>query len=180
MYELPIGPGKPLLSSNNVANRLLVGGWQVSGTFQYSSGTPFSIGANGCPLQGYTCNRGNYNSKVPLDLNWNNYYKGLPVFNTAAFTDPGLWAVGDAPRNLSSLRNPWNQNENVSLAKHFAFTEHLSGELRMEYYNILNRLTVCGSSDNSVSDGNFGTDSLGGPCQGNIARQGQANFKLQF
>ena len=180
VYELPIGPGKALLNSRNEANRLLVGGWQVSGTFQYGSGTPFTIGANGCPLQGYYCNRANVVPGQPLDLNWNNYYKGLPVFNKAAFSDPGLWAVGNAPRNISALRNPWAQNENVALAKHLNFTERFSGEIRMEYYNILNRATVCGSSDNNVSDGNFATDSLGGACQGNAPRQGQATFKLQF
>ncbi len=180
VYELPIGPGKPFLHDNNAVNRLAVGGWQLSGIFQYGSGTPFTIGANGCPLQGYYCNRANVVPGQPLNLNWNNYYKGLPVFNVNAFSDPGQWAVGDAARNISTLRNPWSQNENLALAKHLNFNERLNGEIRMEYYNILNRMTVCGSSQTNVSNGNFGTDSLGGACQGNTARQGQATFKLNF
>ena len=56
-----------------------------------------------------------------------------------------------------------------------------------KYYNLLNRMQVCGgpnagvnSTDNNVSDGNFGLDSPGGPCQGNTPRQGQATFKLRF
>ncbi len=180
VYELPIGPGKALLNSKNAANRLITGGWQVSGIFQYGTGTPIGLGANGNPLDGYTGNRPNLVPGQPLDLNWNNYYKGLPVINAKAFSDPGLWAIGNAPRNISALRGQWNQNENVALAKHFNFTEQFSGEIRMEYYNILNRVVVSTSIDNNVSDGNFGTDSLGGPSQTNTQRQGQLTVKLNF
>ena len=186
VYELPIGPGKPFLHSSNAVNRLAVGGWQLSGIFQYGSGTPFTIGAPGCPLQGfYYCNRANVVPGQAFDLNWKNYYKGLPVFNVNAFSNPGNWAIGNAARNISALRNPWSQNENLALAKHLSFTERFNGEIRVEYYNIMNRVTVCGSSDNQVQDGNFGYDSIRSPgvpapCQGNTARQGQATFKLNF
>lgn len=184
VYELPLGPGKPLMHSNNLANRLLVGGWQLSGIFQYSSGTPFGIGANGCPLASinYTCNRANVVPGKPVDLNWNNYYKNAPVYNLSAYSDPGLWGVGDAPRNQGILRNPWNKNEDLALAKHLDFTQTFNMELRMEYYNVLNQMIVCGSGSttNNVSDGNFGLDSPGGPCQGNTPRQGQATLTFNF
>lgn len=184
VYELPIGPHHKVMGSDNAFNRLAFGGWQLSGILSYQSGTPFGIGANGCPLQSfnYICNRSNVVSGQPLSLNWNNYYHEAPVFNKAAFADPGLWGVGDSPRNFTGLRNPWSNGENIALAKHLLFTERFSGELRMEYYNILNRMQVCGSgsTDTNVSDGNFGFDSLGGACQGNSPRQGQATFKLQF
>ncbi len=189
VYELPIGPGKQLLNSTGTVNRLLAGGWQISGILSYASGQPFGIGANGCPLQSinYTCNRANLVAGQPFDLNWNNYYRGLPVFNVKAFADPGLWAVGTSPRNIGTLRNPFNSGENIALAKHLRATERVDAEVRMEYYNILNRMQVCGgpnagvnSTDANVSDGNFGLDSPGGPCQGNTPRQGQVTFKLRF
>ncbi len=181
VYELPLGPGKALLHGTSTVNRLVAGGWQLSGIFQYGSGNPFTIGAPGCPLQGfYYCNRANVVPGQHLNLNWNNYYKKLPVFNVNAFSNPGNWSVGNAARNISALRTPWGQNENLAVAKHINFTERFNGEIRMEYYNILNRVTVCGSSDNQVQDGNFGLDSPGSPCQGNTPRQGQATFKLQF
>jgi hypothetical protein len=189
VYELPIGPHHAVLGSNNPVNRLLVGGWQFSGIFSYNSGMPFTVGANGCPLQSYNyiCNRANVVSGQPFNLNWNNYYTGKPVLNTGAFADPGLWAVGNAPRNISALRNPWNDGENLALAKHLFFTERFSGELRMEYYNILNRMEVCSgpngpnnSLDDTVSDGTFGIESPGGACQANTPRQGQATFKLNW
>ncbi|MGC2297364.1 MAG: carboxypeptidase-like regulatory domain-containing protein [Acidobacteriaceae bacterium] len=188
VYELPIGPHHAVLGSDKAVNRILAGGWQLSGIFSYQSGMPFGIGANGCPLQSYNyiCNRANVVSGQPYQVNWNNYYKGQPVFNTAAFSDPGLWGVGTSPRNIAALRNPWSDGENLALAKHLFFTERFSGELRMEYYNILNRMQVCGGPNSNgdvqstVSNGNFGLDSPGGACQGNTPRQGQATFKLNF
>lgn len=184
VYELPLGPGKPLMHSDNAVNRLLVGGWQLSGIFQYSSGTPFGVGANGCPLAStnYTCNRSNMVKGQPLSVDWKNYYNNTPVYNTGAFSDPGLWAIGTSARNIDSLRNPWNKNEDLALAKHVKFTERTDLELRMEYFNILNQMQVCGngSSTNNVSDGNFGLDSPGGACQGNTPRQGQATMTLHF
>jgi hypothetical protein len=184
VYELPIGPGKALMPKNTAANRLILGGWHLSGVFQYYSGAPFTIGANGCPLAStnYICNRANLVKGQPLNVNWNNYYKGTPVFNVGAFSDPGRWAIGDAPRNIESLRNPWSKNEQVALAKHLKFNDRIDMELRMEYFNVFNQMIVCGSgsSDTNVSDGTLGLDSQGGACQGNTPRQGQANLTLHF
>lgn len=185
VYELPIGPGKKLLSKDGTLAKNLLGGWQLSGNFSYSSGVPFGIAAGGDPLlNGF--NRANVTGQ-PIDLNWNNYYKGLPVFNTAAFADPGQFVPGTSLRNLTGLRNPFNSNENIALAKRFFFGERVSAELRMEFFNILNRMQVCGSQNagvnatsNNVSNTGFGLDSPGAPCQGNTPRQGQAYFNITF
>jgi len=189
VYELPIGPGKKLLNKGGLVAKNLIGGWQVSGGFAYASGMPISVYAydNNPFLNGF--NRANYNPQTPLDVNYNNYYKGLPVFTQAAFSDPGF-AAGNAPRVLSTLRNPFASNENFALAKHFYFSEHVTAELRMEFFNVLNRMQVCGP-DTNVADGtnNFGFVSPSGngagpggsnPCQGNAPRQGQAVFKISF
>lgn len=186
VYELPFGQGKPLFTGGpRIINQELISGWQVSGTFQYEAGTPFGISASGSPLA-TGGNRANDVAGAPINLNYKNYYKGLPVFNTAAFTDPGRAAVGDAARNQSDLRNPFSSVENVALAKKFQFGEKVSAELRMEYFNVLNRMQVCGPSDSNVSDlrtganpnANFGY--VVGPCQGNTPRQGQAYFRVNF
>jgi hypothetical protein len=183
VYELPFGSGKPFFNSHNFVGREIIGGWQLSGVFQYASGTPFGISASGSPLE-TGGNRANTVAGAPIHLNYNNYYKNLPVFNTAAFTDPGRFAVGDAARNQGDLRNPFSSNENLALAKKFSFGEKVTAELRMEYFNVLNRMQVCGPTDENVSDsrtltnGNFGY--VVGPCQGNNPRQGQAYFRVNF
>jgi Carboxypeptidase regulatory-like domain/TonB dependent receptor len=190
VYELPIGPGKQFLNHGGRAMKNLLGGWQLSGLFQYGSGLPISISVGGNDSNPYlnNFNRANYNPAIPLSINYNNYYKGLPVFNTAAFSDPGFTA-GNEPRELSNLRNPFQSNENVALAKRFYFSERMNLELRMEYLNIFNRVQICGP-DTGVDDGaNFGT--IGRtilqdgtvaftPCQGNTPRQGQVFVKFNF
>jgi hypothetical protein len=185
VYELPFGPGKQFLSQGGYLGKNLWGGWQVSGAFQYGTGNPQTAYTNSSDpmLNGF--NRANYNPSTPLKINYNNYYKNLPVFNTAAFSDPGF-APGNSPRELTELRSPFSSNENFALAKHFFAGERVNMELRMEFFNVLNRMQVC-TPDVTVSDGvaNFGyvePNGSGGssPCQGNTPRQGQAYFKVSF
>jgi hypothetical protein len=190
VYELPIGPGKKFLSKGGLLAKNIVGGWQVSGVFQYSSGSPQTVfSSNNDPFLN-NFNRANFNPSVPLNVNWNNYYKGTTVFNTAAFSDPGF-AMGNEPRVVSQLRNPFNSNENIGLAKRFFFGEHVTAELRMEFFNILNRMQVCGigqstGTDNNFNDGpgKFGLVAPNGSgssaCQANTPRQGEAFFKVSF
>ena len=192
VYELPIGPGKSFLNGGGTLMKNLVGGWQISGILTYASGTvagPNSITANGDPLGSGAGNRANVVSGIPVSVNWQNYHRGLPVFNVAAFSDPGQWTLGDAPRVIGALRNPFNENENISLGKHFYFGERVTAELRMEFFNIFNRAQICGfgNTDTNVSDGtgSFGFDNIQSPgvpapCQGNTPRHGQAFFKITF
>jgi len=178
VYELPIGPGKKLLNHGGLVAKNLLSGWQVSGVLQYASGTPLQIVANGSPLR--TGNFANLVSGQAFDVNYNNYYKGLPVFNLAAFSSPGNFTLGNAPRRIDGLRNPFHGNENIALAKHFYFGERVSAEVRMEFANILNRLRVCDLGANNVDDANFGIINGGSVCQGNSPRTGQAFFKVSF
>jgi hypothetical protein len=184
VYELPIGPGKKLLNHGGTLARNLIGGWQLSGNFSYASGQPFGIGASGDPLlNGF--NRANLTGQ-PINLNWNNYYKGLPVFNPAAFSDPGSFVPGASPRNISALRNPWNSNENLGLAKKFFFGERVSAEMRMEFFNILNRMEICGGSGSPNNQLDAGVNHAGtfgllpSLCQANSPRQGQLYFNVRF
>ena len=188
VYELPIGPGKKFLNKSGQLAKNIIGGWQVTGVFQYSSGTPLTVYANDNDpfLNGF--NRASFNPAVVLNVNYNNYYKGLPVFTTSAFSEPGF-AQGNEPRALGQLRNPFYANENLGLAKHFYFGEHVSAELRMEFFNVLNRMLICGP-DTNLPDGlgNFGLVNPNGSggssvCQNTGTqppRQGQAFFKISF
>ena len=179
VYELPFGYNKPYLhGGSNFISRELIGGWQISGVAQYGSGTPYGIGASGSPL-GTGGNRAILVPGQHINLNYKNYYKGLPIFNTAAFADPGSYALGSAPREVSQIRSPFNSNENFALAKKFFFGEGVQAELRMEFFNVLNRMTVNGIGDTNVSDGSsFGV--VAAHSQGNTPRQGQAYFRVSF
>jgi hypothetical protein len=192
VYELPIGPGKRLLNRGGLAARNLLGGWQFSVVAQYSSGQPFwdnapSLGAPGSPLN--TGNRGNYTPTGSLQVDWNNYYKGLPVFNVADFSLPtgcvsnSCWTLGTSPRILSVVRGTFNENENMGLGKHFYFGEHVTAELRVEFFNIFNRVMVGGADNNTNDIGSTFGLVCGGTrtCQGNNSpRQGQGFLKISF
>ena len=182
VYELPLGPGKPFLNKGGILAKNVLGGWQVSGVFQYASGTPNTVYSNNNDpfLNGF--NRADFNSQVPFNLNYDNYYKGLPVFNQAAFSDPGF-KQGNEPRVIGVFRQPFNDNENLALAKRFFFGERVNAELRIEFFNVLNRMQICGVGqglDNNVNDGPGSFGRISGPCQGNTPRQGQAFFKVNF
>jgi Carboxypeptidase regulatory-like domain/TonB dependent receptor len=210
VYELPIGPGKQFLNHGGIVMKNILGGWQLSGVLTYASGLPVNNGGNGSQdageavlsntdpyLNGF--NRADYNSSIPLNVNWNNYFKSLnlsgsatqPAFNTAAFSDPGFTG-GNEPRLVSALRGPWILNENAALAKHFYMGERVSMELRMEYFNLLNRVQVCGPNLGVDNGPMFGVVNAGGftvngsnivisqACQANTARQGEAYLRLNF
>jgi len=181
---LPIGRGKRFLNSGGLLAENLLGGWQVSGVFQYSSG---NLNANGFlgevadfryDVFGNGFNRANLVPGVSLSENWHNYWTGQPIINVNAFSDPG-YAMGNAPRVVGALRDRSFSDENLGLAKKLKFGERVNGELRMEFYNILNRVQQC-DPDFNFSDSSFGIINNGTPCQKNNPRRGQAYFKISF
>jgi hypothetical protein len=174
-YELPFGKGRQLLNRGGIAN-VVLGGWQISPLLSYASGTPQQVNVAGDPLGNGTGNRPNVVPGVPVQFSYQSVYKGLPVFNSAAFTDPGPWVIGNEKRYLSGLRSPTFFNENIALAKYFPVGEHLKLKLEVEFFNALNRVVFCTPNTNLL-DPNFGRVIN---CQGNAPRQGQGHLELRF
>lgn len=205
VYELPIGPGKKFLNQPGLVRKNLLGGWKITMTNYYESGTPLPINACGgnqfnCdPLIGniFVGNRPNLVSNN-FHLNWNNYYKGLPVVDYSAFSAPGDWTIGNAPPRISGFRAPPYFDEDISFGKKFYFGERFSGDLTIQFFNVLNRFLLNNGPANSLQpacfDGNFldqtqygasaNTFGLAGVnganCQGNTPRRGQAQFRIYF
>jgi hypothetical protein len=172
-YELPFGKGRKFMNKGGVANAVL-GGWQVSPLLTYSTGTPLQIGVPGSPLG--NGNRANVIPGVKEMFSYSNVYKGLPVLNANAFSNPGLWVLGNEPRELGSIRNPFQKNENISLAKYFPVGEKVKIKLEIEYFNAFNRV-IFGGPDTTLTDTNFGKVINS---QANTQRQGQAHFEIRF
>ena len=195
VYELPLGPGKKFLNRGGMAMKNVVGGWKIAMVNWYESGAPLQL--NSC-LDQFNCdpvignvfvfNRPNRVSSN-FGVNWNNYYKGLSVINTSAFAFPGDWTIGNAAPLFNALRAPAYLDEDFALTKKFFFGERFSGELTMQFYNVLNRMLLSNGPGGTVScfhggvtDPNFGQarNSPTQPCQGNSPRTGQASFKINF
>jgi hypothetical protein len=135
VYELPVGAGKPFLAWPDW-RRYLVDGWSISGMSSILSGEPVAL-------------RPQFNNTggvVPaLDVN---VVPGLDPsvpepgpnlwFNPAAFDQPPDFATGNASRTHPSLRNPGNQNHDISLTKRFAMGIDRTVELSAVGFNFLN------------------------------------------
>jgi hypothetical protein len=135
-YELPIGPGKPLLN-HGFASRV-IGGWQANVFLQAHTGTPMEFvmsnatDESGGPFQRPNC-AGNVNpvSSNPTIHQW---------LNPAVFTVPAIGTFGNCGRDLG--HGPKFVETNMSLFKNFTFktplNENTTFQLRGEAFNALN------------------------------------------
>ena len=165
VYELPIGKGKLLNLSNNVANSL-VGGWRLGGSFNANTGfvAPLSNGGtnsiNGLPdrITGV---------EIELPKNLQKWYDGktqvtLPSgrvitpcnrcflkYNIDAFqgrivstpngsTIADLFWYGTSAATFNALRAPSSWNLNMSLEKSFKLGEKFGLEFSAQTTNVLN------------------------------------------
>ncbi|MCZ2075425.1 MAG: carboxypeptidase regulatory-like domain-containing protein [Bryobacteraceae bacterium] len=134
VYELPFGPGKPLLSGTRGVLGHAAGGWQVNTIVTIESGTPLSVrGAN------------NFTG-----INWPDVVHDptLPSsersvqrwFDTDAFRNPPDFVLGNAPRTLPTTRGPGMVDVALSAFKNFPIYERTNLEFRAEAFNAFNHV----------------------------------------
>jgi hypothetical protein len=174
-YELPFGPGKPMLNNKGVTGMVL-GGWVLTGIHQYSVGVPIVLSANNTlPL---------FNSTLRPDVVPNFQRAGDQEdfdpavdlwINRAAFRTPSSFQFGSSARSHTDLRNPNFYNENFGLLKRVPIHERLLLTVRLEFFNAFNR-TVFAAPQSNVSNAQFGRISG----QSNTPRQGQVALRLDF
>ena len=63
--------------------------------------------------------------------------------------------LGNAPRINGDVRRPWNMTENISLAKTISMTDGLRLDVRMEAFNMFNRV-IWGAPNTDFNNANFG------------------------
>lgn len=151
-YHLPFGRGGQFLNNNRYLNPI-IGGWQISGTYQFLSGSPISWG-----------------NVIYTGSGWNDFHNvqhssanifGKPVFNTAVFdtrvnvipgaasqpnpyaanynplVQPNAYNYRTFPQYL--LRQDYTSNWDADIQKNTTLAEGVSLELRLEAFNLLNR-----------------------------------------
>jgi len=180
VYELPIGKGKTFMSGAGRVTDLLIGGWQVTNTLNYSGGLPFtpSIGECGQISDAGPCrpnatgtlktgtsrdSAGNLLWFVPLpsgalgtvfsDTNLTGQDScALARPTSGVFALPACGQIGNVRRN--SYRGPRGFYSDMALSKTFAITERYRAQFRFDAYNVFNHpvLGFNGSQGNTCVD----------------------------
>jgi hypothetical protein len=149
-YELPMGRGKRFLNHTGPLDRV-IGGWNVSGILNYSSGYPTQaygpcsgtaagVLFGGCEAGGFE-GRLIVNPGVAQTNKSGNFQPGsTSFFNAAAFSVPSLTQFGDAAPSLDHARGWGNKNEDFVLEKSTRLIgENTRIKFRAEFFNLFNR-----------------------------------------
>lgn len=184
-WELPFGRGRQFALRNKLMGGLF-GGWNLGGIATFQGGFPiwlrlggggywFSQAGGANNLASGSVLRPDIISGVPIiNPNWhNNPYVGGSFLNPAAFKVPGALDnpdFGNAPRTLSTVRNPITRYLDMNISKRFAVLPdgRLKATLRADFLNVLNH-------PNFFFNPNTGHDFLGG----DFNRQALTNPAIQ-
>ena len=171
VYELPFGKGKPYASSGVLEK--IVGGWNLSNFIEFRSGAPFSINSLvntcNCFSQG---NQGVDLTGTPKKDTGGFDPGSDTFFNTTAFAFALPLRFGNAGAGI--LEAPGYASVDTTLAKRIPFNERFSLDLRVEFFNMLNRVNF------NQPDATFGSPTFGRVTSTLDARRLQLGAKLYF
>jgi hypothetical protein len=147
---LPFGRGQKFLNSGGIVNAI-VGGWGLNGITTFQSGFPIPIEYSSNTLvqnfASFGTLRPNYVpgcQKKTSGTRWDRFVNGNSGnttnawFNSACFTNPGPYALGNEPRVDPQLQYQGIDNWDFSVAKDTKIKERMSVAFRMEFFNLWN------------------------------------------
>jgi Carboxypeptidase regulatory-like domain len=139
LYELPFGAGKRWGDSGGGLTHVL-GGWQVNGVVLAHSGRPYTVtlGAVTRSGTGWTTNQRPDTVSGVDHIGVINGATGW--LNPTAFSDPVTGTWGNLGRN--SERGPQFVQVDASVFKNVKLAGNRSLQLRVEIYNVINRLQL--------------------------------------
>src|SRR5215467_2626535 len=154
VYELPFGRGRSYLSNASKPLDLIVGGWQLSNSTNWSSGLPWTPSTSECggeqdvsvcrPNRGtgsFHVGAGSFNPITHQVV----YFTPLNSLS-GPFTDPGPASLGNIGKN--SFRGPRGFYSDLSVSKDFPITERFRAQFRMDAFNIFNHPVYAFSGNN--------------------------------
>jgi Carboxypeptidase regulatory-like domain len=151
VYEIPVGKGRKYLDKGGVTNAIL-GGWQMSTIFKYSTGIPFFFRSSFCNVPGQF-----RTGCIPAvkeganifaqDLGSFDPAKG-PLFNKDAFqsVDSFNFNYGTGAR-VTAYRGFGYHNQDLSLIKNTSLGGKMNLQLRIEAFNLWNWHIFGGSGE---------------------------------
>jgi hypothetical protein len=172
VYQLPVGSGKRYLNERGPVNAVL-GGWQVSTIFRYSSGLPLFFRVNGtaCNVPGQFragCIPAIVNPDAVFAQSKGSYDPNAgPLFNKDAFEPLSAFNFyfGRGKRIEEDVRGFAYRNQDLSFIKNTSLGGGRNLQLRVEMFNMWN-WHVFGADSFDASTGAFDID-LSSPTFGN-------------
>jgi len=143
-WALPFGRGRAFANSLSRGADALIGGWTLSGVFNFQAGQYFTVywAANGSLNSVESLRPDRIGSGKVSNPNRNEWY------NPADFSQPAPYTYGNSGRNI--LLGPGYGEVDLSLIKSIAITERTHLELKWDAFNALNRENL--GSPNSTAD----------------------------
>jgi len=135
VWEIPFGRGHAHGSTLNPVANAVLGGWEFSGIYLFSSGDPLSFGVPGATLGNGWGTRAN----LVGDPSVSNPNSGL-WFNPNAFGTPAPYMFGNS--GIGILDGPSSHVVNAGLMKRFSFGEKRYVQFRWEAFNALNHVNL--------------------------------------
>lgn len=172
VYTLPYGRGQHFGASSSRFADTLFGGWQFNGIVTEQTGLPLALSAANVAGIFSPGERPDTNGQNPR-LTGSVESRLTRYFNTADFSQPAPFTLGDVSRTLSNIRAPGVHNFDLSLFKDFPITERLTLQFRAESFNAFNKPQF-GGPNGAVNSSAFGVISS----QVNSPRQTQFALKL--
>ena len=143
VYELPVGQGRKYMNEGTVTNALL-GGWQVSTIFRYSSGLPMYFRSGFCNVPGAFragCIPAITDAGSVFAQDKGSFDPGKgPLFNKNAFEPVSgfNFYYGQGNRIEETVRSFGYHNQDLSLIKNTRFSGGTNLQIRFEIFNLWN------------------------------------------
>ena len=160
VVTLPVGRGHKYMSNASRVADLLLGGWQLNGTWTAQSGVPFTPGYNEAgqdrdtgenfpsrsgsigagTRRGNPENPGYWYQTTPLDASGKPEPLATNGETLGPWTRPAKGTFGNA--GVDSLWGPRFFDADLSLFKNFHVTEKVTAQIRAESYNTFNHVNL--------------------------------------
>lgn len=167
VYELPFGRGRKHMSDSNWFVNGLLGGWQLTGIYSFTSGGPLSIGVPGATLGNGRGTRANMSGDPSISDQ-----SAERWFNTAVFVAPPSYQFGSS--GIGILDAPGAHVLDTGLMKNFNITETKYVQFRWEMFNAPNHVNLSGPGTT------LGTPTFGRITSAGAARQMQLALKFVY
>ncbi len=160
MYELPFGPGKRFLASDNPVVKRLVGGWQVGWIGTYTSGQALS-----------------FTGAERVSSSGKNPHTVLDWFDTSQFIPQAPFTLQHTSSALANLRGPGLGMWDITLAKETPINERFKLRLEGQAFNALNT-PFFGNPNTTVTSASFGQ--IASLYSGSASRNIQVAARISF